>query len=85
LSIGSVSVSMTIPGVVVTPLQRTGGMTEEEYAQFLEHSKESHALGRPGSVDEVARAIAFLASSAASFTTGDLLTVDGGRAVMCPR
>lgn len=69
----------------MTPLQRTGGLTEEEYAQFLERSKESHPLGRPGNVDEVARAIAFLASSAASFTTGDLLGVDGGRAVMCPR
>ena len=35
--------------------------------------------------DEVANAIAFLASSEASFTTGASLLVDGGRHAMCPR
>ncbi|XP_037501002.1 uncharacterized oxidoreductase TM_0325-like [Rhipicephalus sanguineus] len=35
-------------------------------------------LGRIGTVDDVARAIAFLASDDASFITGHLLTVDGG-------
>ena len=54
--------------------------------QFLEHSKETHALGRPGQVEEVASAIAFLASpSDASFITGVTLPVDGGRQAMCPR
>ncbi|KAH7941193.1 hypothetical protein HPB49_010900 [Dermacentor silvarum] len=36
------------------------------------------ALGRVGTVDEVASAIAFLASDDASFITGHLLPVDGG-------
>ena len=53
--------------------------------QFLERSKETHALGRPGEASEVAEAIAFLASDAASFTTGMSLPVDGGRHAMCPR
>ncbi|KAG9354427.1 hypothetical protein JZ751_001136 [Albula glossodonta] len=52
---------------------------------FLERCKETHALGRPGEVDEVAHAIAFLASDAASFITGVNLPVDGGRHAMCPR
>lgn len=53
--------------------------------QFLERSKETHALGRPGNPEEVASAIAFLASDASSFITGANLPVDGGRHAMCPR
>lgn len=55
------------------------------FHQFLAKSKETHALGRPGEVDEVAHAIAFLASDAATFITGVNLPVDGGRHAMCPR
>lgn len=36
-------------------------------------------------VEEVAAAIAFLASDAASFITAVQLPVDGGRHAMCPR
>lgn len=60
-------------------------MDEETYAKFLEHSRTTHALGRPGTVDELANAITFLASDLASFSTGVSLPVDGGRACMCPR
>src|SRR5712692_8160995 len=38
-------------------------------------------LGRMGKPDEVARAIVFLASASASFLTGQIVTVDGGKAV----
>lgn len=53
--------------------------------QFLERCKTTHALGRPGQVDEVANTIAFLASDSASFITGAQIPVDGGRHAMCPR
>ena len=36
------------------------------------------ALGRPGTPEEVAAAIVFLASPAASYVTGTTLHVDGG-------
>lgn len=36
-------------------------------------------LGRIGEPDEIARAILFLASGAASFVTGQIVTVDGGK------
>ena len=36
-------------------------------------------LGRIGQPDEIARAIVFLASDAASFVTGQIVTVDGGK------
>jgi NAD(P)-dependent dehydrogenase (short-subunit alcohol dehydrogenase family) len=53
--------------------------------KVLEKAKTTHALGRPGQVEEVANAIAFLASDNASFITGVLLPVDGGIHVLCPR
>uniref|UniRef100_A0A672GI88 3-oxoacyl-[acyl-carrier-protein] reductase FabG-like n=1 Tax=Salarias fasciatus TaxID=181472 RepID=A0A672GI88_SALFA len=55
------------------------------FYQFLAKCKQTHALGRPGEVEEVAHAIAFLASDAASFITGVNLPIDGGRHAMCPR
>lgn len=74
------------PGVIETDFQRNGGLDAATYAAFVEASKTTHALGRIGQADEVASAIAFLASNErASFVTGTLLPVDGGKANMCPR
>ncbi|XP_062125315.1 uncharacterized oxidoreductase TM_0325-like [Drosophila sulfurigaster albostrigata] len=80
-----VRVNCVNPGVIITELQKRGGLDDDAYAKFLERSKETHALGRPGEVGEVAAAIAFLASDDASFSTGVNLPVDGGRHAMCPR
>ena len=60
-------------------------MDETAYKAFLDNSKYTHALGRAGTVEEVAQAIAFVASDAASFITGASIPVDGGRHAMCPR
>jgi len=80
-----VRVNSVNPGVTVTNLQRRGGLNDEAYANFLERSKTTHALGRPGCPDEIAEAIAFLATEASSYITGVTLPVDGGRHAMCPR
>ena len=80
-----VRVNSVNPGVVVTDIHKRGGLDEAAYAAFLERAKTTHALGRPGTVDEVAEAIAFLASEQSTFCTGVSLPVDGGRHAMCPR
>ncbi|XP_028137234.1 3-oxoacyl-[acyl-carrier-protein] reductase FabG [Diabrotica virgifera virgifera] len=80
-----VRVNSVNPGVTLTNLQKRGGMNDEQYEAFLQRTKDTHALGRPGNPDEVAKAITYLASEDASFITGASLPVDGGRHAMCPR
>lgn len=63
--------------MTITELHRRAGMDEETYQAFLNRCSETHVLGRPGYPDEIANAIAFLASDAASFITGVSLPVDG--------
>ena len=73
------------PGVVVTNLHKAGGMDEEQYAGFLEHSKSTHPLGRVGEAEEVAQAIVFLLSEESGWTTGISFPIDGGRQLTCAR
>jgi NAD(P)-dependent dehydrogenase (short-subunit alcohol dehydrogenase family) len=80
-----IRVNAVNPGVVVTKLHRSGGMNEEAYAAFLEHSKTTHPLGRVGQAEEVADLIYFLASERASWITGATVSIDGGRALTCAR
>jgi NAD(P)-dependent dehydrogenase (short-subunit alcohol dehydrogenase family) len=80
-----VRVNAVNPGVTVTNLHRRSGMGEQQYAAFLERSKETHPLGRPGRPDDVAELILFLASDRASWMTGETIPVDGGRHLTCLR
>ena len=79
-----VRINAVNPGVIITDLFKTGGMTNEEVKAFFENCKRTHPLGRPGDVAEVAKTIAFLASDDASFITGVTLSVDGGKHAICP-
>lgn len=80
-----VRVNSVNPGVTVTNLHKRGGMDDEQYKKFIERSSETHALGRPGTPEEVARTIVFVAGDGASYITGASIPVDGGRHAMCPR
>jgi NAD(P)-dependent dehydrogenase (short-subunit alcohol dehydrogenase family) len=85
LAAKGIRVNEVNPGVVVTELHRAGGMNDEAYAAFLEHSKTTHPLGRVGQPEEIADLIYFLASDRAGWITGATVSIDGGRALTCAR
>ena len=66
------------PGAIDTPMLRATADRTGSPQQMLEGIGRMHALGRIGRPQEVANAIAFLASDEASFITGTSLIVDGG-------
>ena len=80
-----IRVNAVNPGVVITNLHRRSGMTEDAYDAFLEHSKTTHPLGRPGEPEEIADLIAYLASDRAAWITGETISIDGGRHLTCAR
>lgn len=80
-----VRVNSVNPGVIETDVFQNGGMTQKETEAFFERCKSTHPLGRIGRPQEVADAIAFLVSDRASFITGELLPIDGGKHALCPR
>jgi len=61
------------------------GYTDEARDEFLERMKETHPLGRIGEPEEVAQTIAYLASSNASWVTGEQFYIDGGFHCVGPR
>ena len=69
-----VRVNAVSPGYIRTPLTELG-MSKEEWSRVW---LESTPLGRLAEPDEIAPAVVFLASDAASYATGTNFVVDGG-------
>ena len=85
LAAKGVRVNAVNPGVVVTEIHKRGGMNDDAYTAFLEHSKTTHPLGRTGRPEEIADLVLFLASERASWITGATYSIDGGRGQTCAR
>jgi NAD(P)-dependent dehydrogenase (short-subunit alcohol dehydrogenase family) len=85
LAAKGVRVNAVNPGVVISNLHRRSGMDEAGYGAFLERSRSTHPLGRPGTPEEIADLIFFLASDAAAWITGETISIDGGRHLTCAR
>jgi NAD(P)-dependent dehydrogenase (short-subunit alcohol dehydrogenase family) len=69
-----IRVNAVRPGVIRTEIHASGGDPGR-----AERMGPSIPLGRPGEAQEIARAILWLASDEASYVTGAILDVAGGR------
>src|SRR5204863_4733354 len=57
LAAQGVRINAVNPGVVITEIHKRGGLSEEQYDAFLEHSTTTHPLGRVGEPREIAELI----------------------------
>ena len=70
-----IRVNAVCPGVVDTPMI-AGVLANPKMAQAWVNSQ---AIRRPGAPEEIANAVVWLCSDAASFVTGHMMVVDGGQ------
>jgi NAD(P)-dependent dehydrogenase (short-subunit alcohol dehydrogenase family) len=75
-----IRVNVVSPGVIPSPGYGEMGMSGEQLDAFFVHTAEIAPLLRNGALQEVARAVTFLASEDSSFVAGTELFVDGGAA-----
>ncbi|WP_405159690.1 SDR family oxidoreductase [Nocardia sp. NBC_01499] len=69
-----IRVNAVSPGAINTPAYRKMGITQD----VIDSWADGIPLGRVGAPTDIAEAVAFLASAAASYITGDNLIVSGG-------
>ncbi len=73
-----IRVNCVCPGTIDTPVLRRAMSMSGDPDGFLQMLLSGHPMNRIGRPEEIAAAVAFLASDQASFITGAILSVDGG-------
>jgi NAD(P)-dependent dehydrogenase (short-subunit alcohol dehydrogenase family) len=75
-----IRVNAVSPGPTDTPIHRNPGQSAEDYQAYTERVGARVPAGRMGRPEEIAAAVAFLASDEASFMLGTEILLDGGLA-----
>jgi 3-oxoacyl-[acyl-carrier protein] reductase len=68
----NITVNAVAPGFIETDM--TAGLAQEWREEALKRTP----VGRFGEADEVAAMVAYLASDAAAYVTGQVISIDGG-------
>jgi 3-oxoacyl-[acyl-carrier protein] reductase len=73
-----ITVNAVAPGWIVTEMA-SAGHSDEEFQARVRNMSQLTMVGRTGRPDDIANAVAFLASPESGFVTAQILTIDGGR------
>ena len=73
-----IRVNVVSPGPILTPIYQNAGLSPEKTRERLDQMSATVPLARLGKPEEVASVVVFLASSDASYITGEEIHVDGG-------
>lgn len=82
LGADNITVNCICPGIVRSPLHEAYHQSRSELEEFYAKRGAAFPLGRVGEPTDVAGAIRFLISEDASWITGDVLVIDGGRLLL---
>jgi NAD(P)-dependent dehydrogenase (short-subunit alcohol dehydrogenase family) len=74
----NVRINVVCPGFIETPMVMERGVQAASNPETYQQLQAAHPVGRLGRPEEIAEAVTFLCSPAASFITGAALPVDGG-------
>lgn len=77
-----ITVNCVCPGIVRTPLHESYHASTRDLEDFYSRRGAAFPLGRIGEPKDVAASIRFFLSEEASWITGDVHTVDGGRLLL---
>lgn len=75
----NITVNCICPGIVRTPLHDEYHATTDDLENFYAKKGSTFPMGRVGEPKDVASAITYFLSEDASWVTGDVMVIDGGR------
>jgi NAD(P)-dependent dehydrogenase (short-subunit alcohol dehydrogenase family) len=78
----NITVNCVCPGIVRTPLHESYHSSRSEMEEFYARKGASFPLGRVGEPQDIAGAVRFFLSDDASWVTGDICVIDGGRLLL---